>query len=234
MRKLAFILLVLGGNSATVLAQAFELVDRQDNYPTGLSENLRIPIRIKNNSDRPQYYIIRKVSSDLGSTQKGYFCFDKNCLEAGIDEVHKRIEPGETLNSLTYTLETGLVTGQNNIRFEIFPRGTHDVLEHNITVTTEEKAVKLLVYKSKEIVVHDIYPNPAIEQASLEYQIHHEPLKAKVVIHNILGSTVGTYDMPAADMKVKIHTEELPPGVYFYTLYLNNEGVLTRKLIVRK
>ncbi len=217
------------------LAQSFELIDRQENYQSGLSENLRIPLRIKNNSDKAQFYIIRKVNSDLGGTQKGYFCLDKNCLESGIEEFSKRIEPGETLSGLAYTLETGLMAGQNNIRFEVFVRGAaHDFIEHNVTVSIEEKIAKALVFKSKDITIHDVYPNPAIDQAFVDYQIHNESLKAKVVVHNILGSPVGNYDLPASDLKVKIQTEELPAGVYFYTLYLDNDGVLTRKLIVRK
>jgi len=40
--------------------------------------------------------------------------------------------------------------------------------------------------------------------------------------------------MPYIENKIKISTDELPAGVYFYTVYLNNSGVLTRKLVVRK
>jgi hypothetical protein len=59
-------------------------------------------------------------------------------------------------------------------------------------------------------------------------------VKAKVVIHNILGKSLGEYELPNADTKIKIAIDEMPAGVYFYTIYLNNEGVFTRKLIVRK
>lgn len=230
-----FIVLLLALCSSGAFAQSFELIDRQENYQTGLSENLRIPLRIKNNSDKTQFYIIRKVSSDLGGTQKGYFCLDKHCLDPGIEEFSKRVDPGETLYGLAYTLETGLVTAQNNIRFEIFVKGmSHDFIAHNVTISIEEKPSKPLVFQSKEITIHDVYPNPAIEQAYMDYQIHNESVKAKLVVHNILGSPVGNYDLPNFDVKVKIQTEELPAGVYFYTVYLNNSGVFTRKLIVRK
>jgi hypothetical protein len=233
--KKIIVLLMLVGCSIGALAQSFELIDRQENYQTGLSENLRIPLRIKNTSDKSQFYVIRKAGSDLGGTQKGYFCLDKNCLEPGIEEFSKRIEPGETLTGLAYTLETGLVSSQNNIRFEIFVKGfPHDLVEHNINISIEEKVAKSLVFRSKDITIHDVYPNPAIDQAFVDYQIHNESIKAKVVVHNILGSPVGNYDLPFAELKVKIQTDELPSGVYFYTLYLDNNGVLTRKLIVRK
>ena len=71
-------------------------------------------------------------------------------------------------------------------------------------------------------------------EAFIDYRIYNESLKAKVVIHNILGSPVGHHDMPVFETKVKIQAEELTSGVYFYTVYLDNIGVLTRKLIVRK
>lgn len=215
--------------------QSFELLDRQDSYQTTVSETLRIPIHIRNTTDKPQFYIIRKVQSDLGTTQKGYFCLDKTCLEPGMDEFSKRIEAGETLNTLYYTLETGLVTGQNSIRFEVFARGNQkELVEHQINVFVEERQAKALLFQSKDITIHEIYPNPVVDQAIIDYKIHNESLKAKILVHNILGKAMGDYELPVSDTKVKIIADDLVAGVYFYTLYLDNSGVLTRKLIVRK
>jgi len=221
--------------SSASLSQSFELLDRQENFQTTVSETLRIPIRIKNTSDKPQFYIIRKVQSDLGSTQKGYFCLDKTCLEPGMDEFSKRIEPGETLGALYYTLETGLVTGQNSMKFEVFARGNQkESVEHLINIYVDERHAKAVLFQSKDITIHEAYPNPAVDLAIIDYKIHNESLKAKILLHNILGKSMGDYDLPISETKVKIMAEELAAGVYFYTLYLDNSGVLTRKLIVRK
>ena len=234
MRK-AFILILITVISCAVKAQTFELVDRQEIFQAGLNENVRIPFRIRNNTDKPQIYIIRKTASDFGDTQKGYFCIDKTCHESGIEEIIKRVEPKETLTGLHYTIETGLVSGQNNLRFEIFLRDMpSEMVDHNVIISIDEKQYKQLVFRSKEITIHDVYPNPATDQAFVEYQVHNENVKAKMVIHNILGSPMGDYQLPYMDTKVKIQTDELAAGIYFYTLYLDNSGVLTRKLIVRK
>jgi hypothetical protein len=229
------VLLLLSLCCCRAWAQSFEWVDRQESFQTGLTETLRIPIKIKNTSDKVQYYVIRKAASDLGGTQKGYFCIDKNCFEPSIDEFSKRVDPGEIINNIYYVLETGLVTGQNNVKFEVFPKGfPGELIEHHINIAIDEKSAKTLVFKSKDITIHDVYPNPASEQAFVDYQIHNETIKAKVVIHNILGSPVGNYELPTYDLKVKIQIDDLPSGIYFYTIYLDNDGVLTRKLIVRK
>jgi hypothetical protein len=226
--------LVLGWSSC--FAQSIEFVDRQDTYSAAVSENLVIPLRIKNTSDKGQVYIIRKVYSDMGSSQKGYFCIGKDCLEHGMDEFSKRLEPGETLEGLAYTLETGMMTGQNSFKFEVFPRGNPSAaVEFNVAVSIEEKRTKSLVYQSKDITIHDVYPNPVSDQgAFIDYTIHNDAVKAKVVIHNILGRTMNETDLPNSETRIRIQSDDLATGIYFYTLYLDNDGVLTRKLIVRK
>lgn len=234
MKRFLFIGIVLL-NIGQALGQSFQLVDKQDSYQSSISQTLRIPIRIKNTTDRPQFYIIRKVQDDLASTQKGYFCLEGNCLEPGMDKFSKRIEPGETLENLYYSLETGLLTGQNSIQFEVFPQlSPIEAVEHNVTISINEKAAKVFVFQSKEITVNDVYPNPVFDHAFIDYKIHNETMKAKLVIHNILGSALGEYALPTFETKIKLQTEDLAAGVYFYTVYLNEEGVLTRKLIVRK
>lgn len=217
----------------TAHAQNFELVDRQDTYQATFSQLIKVPLKIKNNTDKPQFYVIRKVRGDLGESQKGYFCLDNNCLEPAIVEFSKRIEPEETIN-LYYTVESGLAPAQNSLKFEIFPKGSPaEGIEHNVSIAVEERIQRSL-YQSKEITIHDVYPNPVQDQAIIDYKISNDQIKAKIVLHNVLGKQLGDYELSPEDVRIKIQTDELPSGVYFYTLYLNNNGVFTRKIMVRR
>lgn len=217
------------------LTQNFDLLDKQDNFQGSIGETLRIPIKIRNNSEKAQFYIIRKFQSDLSSTQKGYFCLEKNCLESGINEFSKRIEAGETLQQLTYVIEGGMLSSQNSIRFQVFPKGSpQEIEEYSVAITIREKVEKPVVFQSKEITIQDVYPNPVQDQAFIEYRIHDENVKAKIVLHNILGKQLNEMDLPTSETRIKLQTEEFTSGIYFYTLYLDNSGVLTRKLVVRK
>ena len=225
--------LVLG--TAFGFAQNFELLDKQDSYQSGISQTVRIPLRIKNITEKAQFYIFRKVQDDLNATQKGYFCLDKNCLEPDTEEFSKKVEPGETLQNLYFVIETGLLSGQHSIKFEIFPKGAvQQTVDRPVTLLIDDRNFKALVFRSKDITIHEVYPNPVTDFASIDYSIHNEFTKVKIVIHNILGKALGDYELPYSDTKVKIIAEDLPAGVYFYTLYLNNEGVFTRKMIVKK
>jgi len=216
-------------------AQRFEVLADGEAYQTSLNQLVRIPIRIKNRSDKPQFFVVRKVKGELTDTQKGYFCISNNCLDASIVEFSKRIGPGETLQDLFYNLESGMQPMATILKFESFPKGSpHESVEYSINLSVEEKARKSFIYQSREITIQDVYPNPVQENAYIDYNLHTESVKAKITVHNILGKLMGEYDLPISEDRVKIQAEDLTPGVYFYTVYLNNNGILTRKLIVRR
>jgi hypothetical protein len=214
-------------------AQNFELVDRQESYSAGFNQLVKIQLKIKNNSDKAQFYTIKKSRSDLGESQKGYFCFDNKCLDQSVAEFAKKVEAGETIN-LNFTVESGVQPIQNSFKFEIFPKGSpNEVVEHIVSLSVDERGQRS-IYQSREITINDVYPNPAMDIAVIDYKIHNEQLKAKIIMHNILGRSMGEYELPFDDTRMKMIVDDFAPGVYFYTLYVNNTGVLTRKIMVRK
>jgi hypothetical protein len=58
--------------SGEICAQV-EASDSHDNLQATINQTLRIPLRIKNTSDKAQFYVIRKTKGEMGDTQKGYF-----------------------------------------------------------------------------------------------------------------------------------------------------------------
>jgi len=234
MTRCRLIIVLIVASTLGAAGQGFEIVDKPETIQAVVSETIQIPVRVRNTTDKAQFYLIRRSSADMAGSQKGYFCLGRNCLEQGTDEFSRRIEPGETID-LYYTLETGLVTGHTNLRFEVFVRGNpQHVVEHTVAVQIEEKRETSFVFQSKDITIHDVYPNPVTDEAFIDYRIHNDAIKAKVVIHNILGRTMNETELPVFETKIKLSADDLTTGVYFYTLYLDNGGVLTRKLIVRK
>src|SRR5690349_4517189 len=121
MTRCCLILLLAVALASQTRGQGFEVVDKQDSYQAAISETIQIPVRVKNTSDKPQTYFIRREASESNGFQKGYFCLGRNCAEQAEREISRRLEPGETLD-LYYTLETGLVTGPAMLRFEIGPK----------------------------------------------------------------------------------------------------------------
>src|SRR5689334_22237823 len=103
--------------SLTLAAQSFEVTGIQESYKGLIGENIKAPILFRNTSDKTVTLIIRKVSSEIGSTQKNYFCIDANCIDQKVDDYIVKIEPGQTLTNFNVTLEAGLVSTLSSVKY---------------------------------------------------------------------------------------------------------------------
>lgn len=230
------VILICSFGGPVSLSQSLDWIDRQDTYQAVIGQNARIPIRVRNTSDRPQTVIIRRAVAELNANQKGYFCMGDECFDMTIDQVTRRLEPGEVASNIYFVVEPGMTATSSAFRFEVFQKGSPQLgMEHSFVLNVDERPSRSFVFQTRSIMVHDVYPNPVTDRdAYLDYKLNDETVKAKVVIHNILGSPIGEHEMPSTETRVKIQAEGLSSGVYFYTIYLDNIGVLTRKLVVRK
>lgn len=220
--------------SVHMYAQTFEIVGMQDSYKGSIGDLIKAPLRLKNTTDKSITLLLRKAETQIGSSQKSFFCPDNSCLEKSEDLVIK-LEPGQTLQNLFIGLEAGLVEGFSTVRYTVINKSIpSEITNIELNFVVEGRPEKTSIYTSKYITIHDVYPNPITNYANIDYQLYTDQVKSKIVIHNILGNTIREYDLPFAENRVKVLADELSTGIYFYTLYIDNEGVMTRKLIVKK
>ncbi|MEX2233703.1 MAG: T9SS type A sorting domain-containing protein [Cyclobacteriaceae bacterium] len=229
---LVFFLLVA---PLSLSAQSFEIGTLLEVYRGYIGETVRVPVRFTNQTDKPLTLVIRRLSSTLGGTQKNYFCPNNDCLDQKIEDVIVRIEPRGTLNDFEIALDAGLANGISSVKYLVFNRyNTSETYEFDLNFAVDERSAKDDIYASRHIILHDVYPNPVVDYAYVNYVMMNDEVEAKIIIHSILGNTIDEYSLPSEENKVKIRAESMNAGIYFYTLYLDNEGVMTRKLIVKK
>lgn len=218
-----------------VSGQSFEVGPLQDVYKGHIGETVKIPLRFTNTTDKPLTLVVRKVSSTLGGTQKNYFCPDNDCLDQQVEDIMIRVEPRQTLSTIQIALEAGLANGISSAKFVVFNRyNSSETFEFDLNFAVEERSAKENIFASPHIILHDVYPNPIVDYAYINYDKLNDDVEAKIIIHNILGNPIDEYGLPSGENKVKIRAESMNAGIYFYTLYLDNDGVVTRKLIVKK
>ncbi len=221
--------------SGVLGAQSFEVSGLQESYKGTIGDLIKAPLRFKNNTERPITLILRKVETQIGGTQKNYFCVDNNCLDQRTEDYILKIEPGQTLQNFAIGLEAGLVEGFSEVKYIVYNKSNFaESSQINLNFIVEGKPEKSNIYSSQFITIHDVYPNPVTDHANINYQLHDDVVKTKIVIHNILGNALSEYELSYAETKVKILADQFSSGIYFYTLYIENEGVMTRKLIVKK
>lgn len=77
------------------------------------------------------------------------------------------------------------------------------------------------------------YPNPAISYTSFNYTFPKNTVNAKFVLRDLLGSITKEVEITDFEGKLTINTSNLNGGVYFYTFYVNDKLIQTRKLIIQ-
>lgn len=221
--------------SFNLVAHEIEITGIQETYKGTIGDIVRAPLHFRNNSNKPITLIIRKSGGQIGTSQKNYFCRDGNCLEEGIEAVSVTIGAGETLENLQVALEAGLVPGISSVHYLAYNKADpSQVLELDLNFVVEEKPARSMIYNSRSVTLQDVYPNPASDYAFVDYKVLGDETKAKIVIHSVLGNSMGEFELSVFENQAKIPTADLNAGIYFYTLYVDGEAVMTRKLIVKR
>jgi hypothetical protein len=230
-----FLLLAILIIPASLFGQGFEVVSLQETYKGLIGETVKAPVRFKNTTDKAITLIIRKVNAQIGSTQRSFYCLGNDCFDSKVEDYIVKVEPGQTLSSFQVALEAGLVPGISTLKYLVYNKSLPGTpVEFDINFMVDEKPEKQTIYTSKDITINDVYPNPIIENAYIDYRLLSDQVKAKIIVHDILGNIVGEYPLIPTETLIRIKAEELTSGIYFYTLYVNNKAMTTRKIMMRR
>ncbi|MFA0963066.1 T9SS type A sorting domain-containing protein [Roseivirga sp. BDSF3-8] len=90
------------------------------------------------------------------------------------------------------------------------------------------------LFEAEGIKIGDIYPNPAERFIELKYTISDPGTRVKILFHNVLGVRMAEHSLDAGKSSLLVSTEKFIPGIYFYTLNVNDQNVITKKLVVKK
>jgi len=83
-----------------------------------------------------------------------------------------------------------------------------------------------------EFLFSPAYPNPAASKARFDFRLP-EGIPATLHLRNLLGSEVARTPLNDAQGVLSLDVSTLTDGVYFYTLVVGPEAVVTRKLVVK-
>jgi len=75
------------------------------------------------------------------------------------------------------------------------------------------------------------YPNPVKTQTKINYIIPFTFKRATIVIRNIIGTSLIEYEIVYPEGKITLDFSEFDDGIYFYSLIIDGNIILTRKII---
>ena len=102
-----------------------------------------------------------------------------------------------------------------------------------IVLKPDPNTVTIGEYAPINVKFSDVYPNPATNFVSIDFDIPLEVNEASITIVNLFGSVVKEQKIDTRGNNMKLDIVDLKEGVYFYSLNINGEIYCTKKLIIR-
>ena len=219
------------------MGQSLKIVDSPLNISAEVGSHSTTTLKIQNTSDHIILLGVKKINNNIRSSQVSRFCINNDCTTKNIVTGNTIIKllPGEIFDGFSVELESGLVPGNSSIKFLFYNlSNTTESIETEINYSIKEKINEGMLYTSDVVQLSDVFPNPVKEKAVFNYTYLNAEKEARVVIHSVLGSVISEFNLSPYESRLTIPVQEYNPGVYFYTLYIDNEGVATKKMVVRK
>ena len=102
-----------------------------------------------------------------------------------------------------------------------------------ITFDTQNVGVEE-VFQASGSAISESYPNPANNEAKINYSLKSDWETAEVTLYSMLGSKVKKIALKEKQGVLKMDVSTLPAGMYFYTLNVDGKNISTKKMLVTK
>jgi len=216
-------------------AQQVRVLSEGVEFSGKIGTSQRKTVLLHNESSQSKTYLLRNIKGNIGSSQKMRICLGDQCFDPKKDlaKVVLKLAPGEIYTDLYLEFEMGiaetlgsfdLVFVNSELQREFF------VVEAKYAVTPSSTTD----FSHKDIKLGDIYPNPSNRVAQLDYTLVNPKAKAKITVTSFIGNPIAEYELDPTRNSLVIQVSDFQPGVYFYTLFVDNKNVVTKKLQVKK
>ena len=216
-------------------------------YTTTTAENTReIILDIKNISNSTKSYLVKRYDIILNSvnstTAVARFCFAGNCYLAGtlISPNSLTLNPGQSASSiqgdnqvLNCDLDEAAAIGYSYIKYSFINAiNSSDSLQFSIKYN-DPNAPLTIMETSKNLEAFNFFPNPVSDELTFKIKATKND-KSILNIYNGLGAITIKKEIYLTEGEniFQINTRELPVGIYFASLKINN-STFTKKLIIK-
>jgi hypothetical protein len=201
-----------------------------------INTSQRKSLILQNDSDEEKEYFFRYLRGNIGSSQSLKICIDSTCFDPKKDlsRIRIKLKPGEVFTDLYLEFELGIIETRGTFDLHFFntanPRDMF-IIEgvYNVASGDDEN-----YFNHKDIELGGVYPNPATRVAQLDYKIKNPAVNARVVVNSFIGNPIYDFRLDPLHNTLEINVTDLNPGVYFYTIIIDNKNIVTKKLVVKR
>ncbi len=221
--------------SLLAISQDIVLIDPIVEELVSTGNAVETTLQIKNNSDHPIRLGIQLNDSYYKGDQISSICIGEECFTDFEALEVTTLSPGEMLDDIQIRFNAGYdeLTRELSLTLYDIERPSSRLTER-FRYQIKNNFPNGVLFANDALQISKVYPNPVSTTASIDYTLYDGLNPATVSIHNILGDRVLELKLDQSETNLKIPIEQLPNGIYFYTLQLNGKGVTTKKFVIRK
>lgn len=229
------LLFILTFMLSTLVEAQVRILSENTEFSGKIGSSQRKSLIIQNESNQQNEYFLKFLRGNVGSSQNIKICIDDRCFDPKKDlsKIKLTLEPNEIFTDLYLEFDLGITETRGNfdlhfvnsanIRDVFVIEAVYDVFNPSVEETNH-----------KDISIGSIYPNPSNRIAQIDYEFKNPNAVAKISINSFIGNPVAEYILDPVSKSLVINVANLNPGVYFYTLYVDNKNIVTKKLVVKK
>jgi len=190
---------------------------------------------LQNESDQEKTYVLKFMRGNVGSSQNLKLCIGEKCYnpKKDLNKAHLTLKPGELITDLYLEFDLGITETRGT--FDLHFTNTENprdvfILEAVYNVLNGEDSGEV---NHRDISIGSVYPNPSTTIAQIDYELKNPNAHARIVVNSFIGNPVYDFLLNPSQKTLVINVGDLNPGVYFYTLIVDNKNIVTRKLVVK-
>jgi hypothetical protein len=195
----------------------------------------RKTVILQNETNTPKNYFLKNLRGSVGSSQKVKVCIGDQCFDPRKDlaKIKITLDPGEIVTDFYLEFEMGISETKGS--FDLFFVNAENIREsfvveasYNVSNVSNED------FLHKDIKISEVYPNPSNRIAQLDYKLINPKANAKITINSFIGNPIAEYVLDPEKTNLVINVSDYTPGIYLYTLFVDNKNIVTKKLRVNK
>ena len=241
MKKILLVFTLVYASTIMLFAQNLSLSYAGTNYSNGDTLTISTPdlnstivahMWVTNNSSNPIAVRTKKIILDTIPGSDNYFCWTSCYFSQVYIGDTMTVKAGETNKMFSGDYDAYGNAGKSRIMYVFYDDANPN---DSVAFVAEYHAGSGVGYvlSEKPDVKLNVFPNPAQNFVNINFDIPVNFQNAQFEIRNILGSVVSSTPIDAKNGNRSIDISSLQNGVYFYTLMIDQQAILSKKLVIK-
>jgi hypothetical protein len=247
MKKNAIFFVIMIGITIFGFSQSLQLTDNKGVVIPNNSEIIQATgpdgteiityMYVKNIGTKDISVLCRKSQFKMLDSTEITMCWAGACYPAStfLSPNAQLITVGQTITDFTgHYLQIKyrpLKSGESVVRWSFFDMDNHgDSVSVQVKYYSYPLGIPEPAYR--QATLSNVYPNPASDQAHVNYELP-AGTTGTVVVRDMIGKMVYRENLETLSGKATIVTQNFSDGIYFCSLLVNEKAVQTRKMVVK-